>query len=81
MLIEIIKQLRALYKEKKEEEMYRAQLMKMPLNFEALEHLVSKYSNKKITVNIEGGNSIVIEPKDNETSYKSFRDKFEEAHR
>lgn len=82
MLLEIIKQLRALYKEKKEEEKYRAQLMKMPLNFEALDYLANKYKDRKITVQIEGNAVITIEPKDvNESKYKSFSERFKEAHK
>lgn len=81
MLLEIIKQMRALIKEKRDEEKYRAQLMKMPLNFEALDYLANKYKDRKITVQIEGNNFITIEPKDvNESKYKSFQDKFKEAH-
>lgn len=81
MIIEIIKQLRSLIKEQKEEEKYRAQLLKMPLNFEALDYLASKYKDKKITVQIEGNNLITIEPKDvNENKYKSFKERYKEAH-
>lgn len=83
MLLETIKELIALTKEKRKEEAYRAQLMKMPLNFECLEHLASKYKDRKITVQIEGNASITIEPNDNKnnTTVKSFREKFEDLHR
>ena len=83
MLIEIIKELIVLTKEKRKEEAYRAQLMKMPLNFEALEYLASKYKDRKITVQIEGNASITIEPNDNKnnTTVKSFREKFEDLHK
>lgn len=81
MLLEIIKQMRALIREQKEEEKYRAQLMKMPLNFEALDYLANKYKDRKITVQVEGNAVITIEPKDvNETKYKSFSDRYKEAH-
>lgn len=82
MLIEIIKELITLTREKKMEESYRAQLMKMPLNFEALDYLASKYSDRKITVQVEGNASITIEPNNkNNTAVKSFREKFEDLHR
>lgn len=74
--------MRALIKERRDEEKYRAQLMKMPLNFEALDYLASKYKDRKITVQIEGNNFITIEPKDvNESKYKSFSERYAEAHR
>lgn len=79
MILEVIKELHKLIVEKKEEEKYRAQLMTMPLNFEALEHLASKYRDRKITVQIEGNTTITIEPKANENKYKSFKDSFFEA--
>lgn len=79
MILEIIKELSKLIAEKKEEEKYRAQLLRMPLNFEALEHLASKYKDRKITVQIEGNTTITIEPKINENKYKSFKDSFFEA--
>ena len=64
------------------EKAYRAQLMKMPLNFEALEYLASKYKDKKITVQVEGNASITIEPSNvNNTTVKSFREKFEDLHK
>lgn len=83
MLIETIRELIVLTKEKRKEEAYRAQLMKMPLNFEALEYLASKYKDRKITVQIEGNASITIEPNDNKnnTTVKSFREKFEDLHK
>lgn len=83
MLLEIIKELITLTKEKRKEEAYRAQLMKMPLNFEALDYLASKYSDRKITVQVEGNASITIEPNDNKnnTTVKSFREKFEDLHK
>lgn len=81
-MIELIKELRALIKERKQEEAYRAQLMKMPLNFEALEHLASKYRDRKITVQIEGNASITIEPVvNNAAKVPSFRERFEAAHK
>ena len=83
MLIEIIKELITLTKEKRKEEAYRAQLMKMPLNFEALDYLASKYKDRKITVQVEGNASITIEPNKNKnnTTVKSFREKFEDFHK
>lgn len=82
MLLEIIKELIVLTKEKRKEEAYRAQLMKMPLNFEALDYLASKYSDRKITVQVEGNATITIEPnKNNNTTVKSFREKFEDLHK
>lgn len=82
MLLEVIKELIVLTKEKRKEEAYRAQLMKMPLNFECLEHLASKYKDRKITVQIEGNASITIEPnKNSNTTVKSFREKFEDLHK
>lgn len=82
MLLEIIKELIVLTKEKIKEESYRAQLMKMPLNFEALDYLASKYSDRKITVQVEGNASITIEPNNkNNTTVKSFREKFEDLHK
>lgn len=83
MLLEVIKELITLTKEKRKEEAYRAQLMKMPLNFEALEYLASKYRDRRITVQVEGNASIVIEPNDNKnnTTVKSFREKFEDLHK
>ncbi len=83
MLIETIRELIVLTKEKRKEEAYRAQLMKMPLNFEALEYLASKYKDRKITVQVEGNASITIEPNDdkNNTTVKSFREKFEALHK
>lgn len=83
MLIEIIRELITLTKEKRKEEVYRAQLMKMPLNFEALDYLASKYKDRKITVQVEGNASITIEPNDNKnnTTVKSFREKFEDLHK
>lgn len=81
-MIEIIRELIALVKEKKQEEAYRAQLMKMPLNFEALEYLASKYKDRKITVQIEGNASITIEPMvNNAAKVPSFRERFEAAHK
>lgn len=83
MLLEVIKELIVLTKEKRKEEAYRAQLMKMPLNFEALDYLASKYKDRKITVQVEGNASITIEPNDNKnsTTVKSFREKFEDLHK
>ena len=82
MLLETIRELIILTREKKMEKAYRAQLMKMPLNFECLEHLASKYSDRKITVQIEGNASITIEPNNkNNTTVKSFREKFEDLHK
>lgn len=82
MLLETIKELIVLTKEKRMEKAYRAQLMKMPLNFEALDYLASKYSDRKITVQVEGNASITIEPnKNNNTTVKSFREKFEDLHK
>ena len=83
MLLELIKELITLVKEKRKEEVYRAQLMKMPLNFEALDYLASKYKDRKITVQVEGNASITIEPNDNKnnTTVKSFREKFEDLHK
>lgn len=83
MLLETIKELITLTKEKRKEEAYRAQLMKMPLNFEALDYLASKYKDRKITVQVEGNASITIEPNDNKnnTTVKSFREKFEDLHK
>ena len=83
MLVEIIKELIILTREKRKEEAYRAQLMKMPLNFEALDYLASKYKDRKITVQVEGNASITIEPNDNKnnTTVKSFREKFEDLHK
>lgn len=81
-MIEIIRELVTLVKEKKQEEAYRAQLMKMPLNFEALEYLASKYKDRKITVQIEGNASITIEPMvNNAAKVPSFRERFEAAHK
>ena len=82
MLLETIRELVVLTKEKRKEEAYRAQLMKMPLNFEALDYLASKYSDRKITVQVEGNASITIEPNiKNNTTVKSFREKFEDLHK
>ena len=83
MLLETIKELITLTKEKRKEEAYRAQLMKMPLNFEALEYLASKYKDRKIIVQVDGNASITIEPSDNKnnTTVKSFREKFEDLHK
>lgn len=82
MLLETIRELITLTKEKRKEEAYRAQLMKMPLNFEALDYLASKYSDRKITVQVEGNASITIEPnKNSNTTVKSFREKFEDLHK
>ena len=82
MLLEIIRELITLTKEKRKEEAYRAQLMKMPLNFECLDYLASKYADKKITVQVDGNASITIEPnKNNTTTVKSFREKFEDLHK
>ena len=82
MLLETIRELIVLTKEKRKEEAYRAQLMKMPLNFEALDYLASKYSDRKITVQVEGNAAITIEPnKNNNTTVKSFREKFEDLHK
>lgn len=78
-MMEIVKELLKLWKIRKEEAAYRAQLMKMPLNFEALEHLVKRYPDKKITVLIDGGNQIVIEPTQPERR-QSFRERFDEYH-
>lgn len=81
-MLEIIKELIVLTKEKKMEKAYRAQLMKMPLNFEALEYLASKYRDRKITVQVEGNASITIEPANsNSVAVKSFREKFEDLHK
>ena len=81
-MLEIIRELIVLTKEKKKEEAYRAQLMKMPLNFEALDYLASKYKDKKITVQVEGNASITIEPiVNNAAKIPSFREKFEAAHK
>lgn len=81
-MMEIIRELVTLVKEKKQEEAYRAQLMKMPLNFEALEYLASKYKDRKITVQIEGNASITIEPMvNNAAKVPSFRERFEAAHK
>lgn len=81
-MLEIIKELIVLTKEKKMEKAYRAQLMKMPLNFEALEYLASKYRDRKITVQVEGNASITIEPANsNNVAVKSFREKFEDLHK
>lgn len=74
--------MRALIKEQKEEEKYRAQLMKMPINYDALDHLANKYKDRKITVQVEGNAVITIEPKDvNENKYKSFSERYKEAHK
>lgn len=81
-MLEIIRELIVLTREKRMEKAYRAQLMKMPLNFEALEYLASKYKDKKITVQVEGNASITIEPSNvNNTTVKSFREKFEDLHK
>lgn len=82
-MLEIIRELIVLTKEKRMEKAYRAQLMKMPLNFECLEHLASKYKDRKITVQIDGNASITIEPNDskNNATVKSFREKFEDLHK
>lgn len=81
-MLEIIKELIALTKEKNKEKAYRLQLMKMPINFEALEYLASKYRDRKITVQIEGNASITIEPANaNNATVKSFREKFEDLHK
>lgn len=79
-MLEILKELTKLYKEKKQEEKYRTQLLKMPLNFELLEHLATKYKDRKITVAISGGDTIIIEPQEQKQQYKSFKQRFEEAH-
>ena len=81
VLLEIIREFRETIKEKKEEERARAQLVKMPFNFEALEFLVNKYGNKKITVKIEGGNTIEIEPFVKSAATQSFRAQFDAAHK
>lgn len=81
-MLEIIKELIELTKEKNKEKAYRLQLMKMPVNFEALEYLASKYRDRKITVQIEGNASITIEPANaNNATVKSFREKFEDLHK
>lgn len=81
-MLEIIKELIELTKEKNKEKAYRLQLMKMPINFEALEYLASKYRDRKITVQIEGNASITIEPANaNNATVKSFREKFEDLHK
>lgn len=81
-MLEIIKELIELTREKNKEKAYRLQLMKMPINFEALEYLASKYRDRKITVQIEGNASITIEPANaNNATVKSFREKFEDLHK
>lgn len=81
-MLEIIKELIELTREKNKEKAYRLQLMKMPVNFEALEYLASKYRDRKITVQIEGNASITIEPANaNNATVKSFREKFEDLHK
>lgn len=74
-MVEVIKELRKLIKERKEEEQWRCQLLQMPLNFEALEHLANKYKDREIEVDIAGGNKIIIRNKD-DTVAPTFRDKF-----
>lgn len=81
-MLEIIKELIELTREKNKEKAYRLQLMKMPLNFEALSYLAEKYSDRKITVQVEGNASITIEPLNkNVATVKSFREKFEDLHK
>lgn len=75
-MLEILKELLKIYKVRKEEAKYRAELLKMPLNFEALEHLVQKYRDRTITITIAGGNTIKIEHK--EETRKSFREQWQD---
>lgn len=83
MLLEILRELRQTIKERKQEEAFRAQLMKMPLNYDALEHLANKYKDRKITISIEGGHTITLEPRNvnGEGGFKTFKEKYEAAHK
>ena len=86
MLLEIIKELITLTKEKRKEEAYRAQLMKSQLNVDAFEYMLKRVDANPdlvIELQMDGGNKITIKRENNKnnTTVKSFREKFEDLHK
>ena len=86
MLLEIIKELITLTREKRKEEAYRAQLMKSQLNVDAFEYMLKRVdasSDLVIELQMDGGNKITIKRENNKnnTTVKSFREKFEDFHK
>ena len=86
LLLDVIKEITALTKEKLKEETYRAQLMKSQLNVDAFEYMLKRVdasSDLIIELQIDGGNKITIKRENNKnnTTVKSFREKFEDLHK
>lgn len=86
MFLEIIKELITLTKEKIKEKSYRTQLMKSQLNVDAFEYMLKRVDASPdlvIELQMDGGNKITIkrEPNKNNTTVKSFREKFEDLHK
>lgn len=85
-LLETIKELITLVKEKRKEEAYRAQLMKSQLNVDAFEYMLKRVDANPdlvIELQMDGGNKITIKRENNKnnTTVKSFREKFEDLHK
>lgn len=86
LLLDVIKEITALTKEKLKEEAYRAQLMKSQLNVDAFEYMLKRVdasSDLVIELQMDGGNKITIKRENNKnnTTVKSFREKFEDFHK
>lgn len=84
-MLEIIKELIELTKEKNKEKAFRAQLMKSQLNVDIFEYMLRRVdasSDLVIELQMEGGNKITIKRDSKEVPrIKSFREKFDEVHK
>lgn len=86
LLLDVIKEITALTKEKIKEKAYRTQLMKSQLNVDAFEYMLKRVdasSDLVIELQMDGGNKITIKRENNKnnTTVKSFREKFEDLHK
>lgn len=80
MIIEVIKQMRQLIKEQTALNKYKAQLLTMPLNIEALQAIVDNSRDKEIVVECKDFH-MVIRPYQQYQPQPSFKTRYEEAHK
>ena len=81
MLLEIIKQFIKLTKEQKELAKYRSQLLTMPLNIEALQAIVDTAKDHEIVVNAKDFHLVIKPTKPENVKAKTFKERYEEAHK
>lgn len=81
MLLEIIRQMIKLTREQKELAKYKAQLLTMPLNIEALQAIVDTAKDHEIVVNAKDFHLVIKPTKPDQVGAKTFKERYEEAHK